>query len=227
MKKIILLAFVFLLGVNAISVFAMSSTNYQINADSINPSGGVSSSASYKSFDSIGENFTGNMSSTNFTIGEGLAPMLSFSLTLNLDSNTKNLGTLTAGTPVSGTTTAAVTTDAWGGYDLYIMQNNDLKHSDGSTTISAFSCAIASPCYWSGTGFGFTINSGTSVESAWGTSPNYKYASIPVSNTLFHTKGGYMSGPDNTVIGYKIDVPVTQKAGTYNNNLTYTAIAKL
>jgi hypothetical protein len=227
MKKIILSLLVLLFGGYAYGALAMSSANYQINADSINSGGNLSNSTNYKAFDSIGETFIGAISSTNFTIGEGLAPMITYSIILTLDSNIKNLGNVTAGSAITGTSTAYVTTDAWGGYDLYITENNNLKHTDGSTTISAYSCSIASPCVWSGTGLGFTVNSGTSVEAKWGTNPNYNYAAIPTSSTLFHTKAGYKSGADTTVIGYKLDVPTAQKSGSYSNLVTYTAISKL
>jgi hypothetical protein len=228
MKKDFLKFFLSLLfGAIPMLVLAMSSANYQINADSINSGGNLSSSSNFGTFDSIGESFIGNMASTNFAISEGLAPMITYSLTLFLDSNTKNIGSVTAGTPIAATTTASVTTDAWGGYDLYVSQNNDLKHTDAVTTIAPYSCAISLPCFWSGTGFGFTVNSGTSVEAKWGTSPSYKYSSIPTTPTLFHTKTGYKSGIDSTVVGYKLDVPTSQKAGNYTNVLSYTAIAKL
>ncbi len=227
MKKIILLIAIFLLGFQAVATLAMSSTNYQINADAVNAGGNLSSSANYKTFDSIGETFIGNMASTNFAIWEGLAPMTTFNISLLLDSNTKNLGSVTAGTPITATTTASVTTDSWGGYDLYVVEDNNLKHTDGATTIASYACSIASPCVWSGTGLGFTINSGTSVEAKWGTNPNYNYAAITTSSTLFHTKPGYKSGIDTTVIGYKLNVSSTQKSGNYSNVLTYMAMAKL
>ncbi|MEI8343753.1 MAG: hypothetical protein WCF93_02260 [Candidatus Moraniibacteriota bacterium] len=227
MKKLILLMSILVFSGYGFCALAMSSANYQINADSINSGGNLSSSSNFKTFDSIGENFTGNMASTNFAVGEGLAPMTTYSLTLALDSSMKNLGTVVAGTPMTATTTASVTTDAWGGYDLYIAQNNDLKHTDGLTMIAPISCSILVPCPWFGTGFGFTVSSGTSVEVKWGTNPSYKYANIPTSLTLFHTKTGYTSGIDNTAVQYKLDVPTVQKAGNYTNILTYTAIAKL
>ncbi|MDD5397202.1 MAG: hypothetical protein PHW24_04055 [Candidatus Moranbacteria bacterium] len=226
MKKDILILSI-LLAMTANYALAMSSANYQINSDTINAGGNLSNSANYKTLDSIGETFIGSMASTNFTIGEGLAPMITYSLTMSLDSSTKDLGSVTAGVPITGTTTATVTTDSWGGYDMYISQNDDLKHADPLTTIAPFSCTIAAPCFWSGAGFGFTVNSGTSVEAKWGTSPSYKYAAIPSTTTLFHTKWGYSSGGDNTVIGYKLDVPTTQKSGVYTNIITYTAVAKL
>ncbi|MEI7621253.1 MAG: hypothetical protein WCJ51_01840 [Candidatus Moraniibacteriota bacterium] len=220
----ILLSLVFL--ASPLQLLAMSSTNFQINADAIDSGGGLSSSANYQTFDSIGEPFIGTLASTNFAIGEGLAPMVTYSLSLSLDSNSKNLGAVTAGTPISATTTASVVTDAWGGYDLYISENDDLKHTDATTTIPAFAVGtIATPAFWSGVGLGFTVNSGTGVAAKW--SSGTKYAAIPTSSTLFHTKTGYKSGTDNTVVQYKLDVPTSQKAGNYSNTLTYMAVAKL
>jgi hypothetical protein len=65
------------------------------------------------------------------------------------------------------------------------------------------------------------------VESKWGTSPNFKYAYFPLTDTTFHEKTGYTSGGDATTVEYKLDVPGTQKSGAYSNLITYTAMAKL
>jgi hypothetical protein len=230
-KNLILMAILFALSAG--NVLAMNSTNYQINADSINSGGGGSGSyyggtgATYSVFDSIGESFIGNMAGTIFAVQEGFSPMVNYKMSLTLDSATKNLGTVTPGIPITGTTVASVTTDSWGGYELYINENNNLRHTDTVTTLASYLCAIASPCLWSGTGMGFTITAGTSIEAAWGSNPNYKYAQVPTTSTLFHTKPGYSGVVDNTTIQYKLDVPTTQKAGVYSDILTYIAIAKL
>lgn len=208
-------------------VVAMNSANFRIDADSINSGGGESSSANFGAFDTIGEAFAGNASSANFAVGEGFQSSLVFGISLSLDSTTKNLGSINPGTPITGTTIATVTTDAWGGYDLAINQDNNLTHTDNTTTIPSYACSIASPCLWSGTGFGFTVKSGTNVEAKWYVNPNYYYAAIPNVSTVFHTKDGYTSGGDATTIEYKLDVSTSQRAGIYDNIVTYVATAKI
>lgn len=219
--------FIFIMLVFPVTVLAMASATYRIDVDSINSGGGLSNSASFSAFDSIGEPFIGSGSSASYTLGSGFEETLVFGISLSLDSATKNLGTVTAGTPITGTTTATVITDAWGGYDLAIYQNNNLTHTDTTTTIPSYSCTIASPCIWSGVGLGFTVKSGTGVEAKWYANPNYFYAAIPNSATIFHTKNGYTSGEDVTVVEYKEDVTTPQKAGAYSNIVTYVATAKI
>lgn len=209
-------------------VLAMSSTNYKIDADSINSGGELGSSTNYGALDSIGEPFIGIGESTNYKIGEGFERMIVFGISLALDSDVKNLGIITPGTPISGTTTATVITDAWGGYSLSISHDKNMTHTDTTTSIPSYGCSIASPCAWNGTGLGFTVQSGTSVDTGkWGTDPNFNYAAITTNPTIFHTKTGYKSGGDNTVIEYKLDVPGTQKSGTYSNVVTYVAMARI
>jgi hypothetical protein len=222
----------FALSIGAIFIFfplvtlAMGSANYKIDVDVINSGGGDSSSANFSTSDSIGESFVGTGSSANYAVGEGFEASLVFGISLSLDSATKNLGAGAPGAQLTGTTVATVTTDAWGGYDLYISKDKELTHTDTVSTISSIACTIASPCLWPGSGFGFTVKTGTSVEPKWYTNPNYYYAAIPNSSTVFHTKEGYTSGGNDTTIEYKADIG-WQKTGLYANTVTYTAVAKL
>lgn len=77
----IVLSFIF---VN-LHVFAMTSTNYQINWDSVNSGGDdISTSTNYQLHDTVGEQATGISSSTNYSVsagyrvGEGEQAQLSF-----------------------------------------------------------------------------------------------------------------------------------------------------
>lgn len=231
-KKIILILFllaIFLFQIQKAEALGMSSTNYKINADVIGAGGGLGSSANYKLFDTAGEPIVSIGSSENYKGKLGFEYMLDEPPTISIlvDSNTVDLGTVTAGTPEQGQSTLSVTTNSYGGYDLLASENHALLHTDTTTTIADYSGTIASPTAWSGTGFGFTLTSGTNVESKWGTSPNFAYAGFPLTDTLIHEKTGYKSGADDTVVGYNIDVASTQLSGTYSNTVTYTAAVKL
>jgi hypothetical protein len=72
----------------------------------------------------------------------------------------------------------------------------------------------------------------TSKEAAWGTGTtvcdaNNKYAGAPATATTAHTVTGFHSGADTSSWGWKIDVPNTQKTGSYSGNVTFTATAVL
>ncbi len=211
-----------------IVVFAATDGTYNISVDNVGFAGGeVSGDGTYSLSDTVGEPLVGLGTSTNFKTQDGFWYMVNNTLSLTLDSNTKDLGIVIAGTPNTATTTATVVTDAWGGYELLIRENNELTNvADGTTTIIDYAGTIAIPTSWSGTGFGFTVVSGSDVAVKWGTGP-YNYAGIPILNTVFHDKTGYTSGGDDTVVEYMVDVLSTQKSGTYNNAITYTAISKL
>jgi hypothetical protein len=123
-----------------------------------------------------------------------------------------------------------VLTDA-GGYDLAIQQNNNLKHTDNSTTISAISSGdITTPALWTEgatKGLGFTLKSGVSIPAKWGTTPNFKYAAIPGSSTTFYSRTGLSGGAkDAMVMQHRLDVATNQKSGAYTNTVTITATTK-
>jgi hypothetical protein len=211
-------------------VWAMSSNNYKINADSINEGGGFSQSASYKVSDTLGEAVNGEGSSASYISKAGFQYMINSYLILNLGSTAADLGTLIPGTPVTGQTAVYVTTDAWGGYTLNVSEDHQLRHSDNVTEITDFSGTIATPLLWespNNTGFGFSVTSGTGVDAKWGSNPNFKYAAFPLISTTVHTKTGYKSAVDETTIGYKADVGSSQKNGAYSCTITYTAVAAL
>jgi hypothetical protein len=151
-------------------------------------------------------------------------------LTLTVDSNTKDLGSLLPGSPITGQTTIDVTTDSWNGYTLSAVKNHKMLHTDTTTTIDDHNGTVATPLLWSAPnnlGFGFTLISGTGIESKWGSSPNYKYAGFPDVSTEIHAKPNYKSEADETVVGYKVDVQSDQKSGAYSATITYTAVGSI
>ena len=211
--------------------FAATDGTYNITVDNIGFAGGeVSGDGTYQMTDTIGEPVVGLGTSEDYQTQSGFWYELNNTLSLTLDSNTKDLGLLIPGSPNTGTSKATVTTDAWGGYNLLIHQNHDLLHTvDATTTIGGFATGdIATPALWgTGKGLGISVISGSGVDAKWGTSPGFKYASVPNVATVIHEKAGYTSGGDDTIVEYKIDVDSTQKSGAYNNLVTYTAISNL
>jgi hypothetical protein len=209
----------------------MSSFNYRINADSLNSEGVGSTSPSYKLDDTMGELATGEGSSATYKAKAGFWYMVNTYLTLAVDGNSEDLGTLISGTPVTGQTIVSVTTDSWNGYQMEVSEDHKMRHiADGTTTIDDHNGTIATPLLWSNPnhqGFGFTITSGTNVESKWGSSPNFKYAAFPGSATAAHVKEDYKSTTDNTTFGYKADAPSSQKSGAYSCTVTYTAVGSI
>ena len=227
MKRLILFSIACFFSATPVIVFAMGSANYKINADIVGGNGGIGSSDNYRIQDTLGEPVAGRGSSLDYSLQQGFQYMLNTGISLTIDSDTHDFGMVSPGASVQGQSILMTTTDSWGGYNLLISENHAMLSTDAVTTIPDFSCSVNSPCAWSGNGFGFTVLSGTNVESKWGTSPSYYYAAAPVSDTVFHTKNGYTSGGDQTTVGYDVNPPSSQDVGTYSNIITYTALAKL
>jgi len=159
------------------------------------------------------------------------------SLTFNIDSNSKNLGNITPGTPVTATTITTVTTTASNGYSLKVhdgvaASNSALLHTDTTTRIADYEGTIASPTLWTGTGLGISVYAAdTNKEAKWGTGTtetdsNNKYAGIPETATEIHNVGSAVTD-DDTSVGYKLDVPNTQKTGSYSGTITYTVVVNI
>ena len=124
---------------------------------------------------------------------------------------------------------AVVRTDA-GGYDLYIQAPALLKHTDNTTTIPMAAASVASPAAWvEGTtkGLGFTLTAGAGLDGKWGTNPNYAYAGIPNTATVFRSRTGLTGGlPDLTTLQFRADTNASQKAGIYSTTIIYTATVR-
>ena len=138
------------------------------------------------------------------------------------------LPNITPGTSQTYSVSAVVRTDA-PAYDLYMQAPSPLTRTGGGATFPSISGTIASPIAWNeGTtkGFGFTLTGGYDLESSWGTSPNYNYAAVPTTATVFHARPGSSpldGAPETTTIQYRADAATTQDSGTYSTEVIYTA----
>jgi hypothetical protein len=226
-KAFALFSLIFCFGVVQDSFAKMSSDSYEINADSFNTGGDLGSSTSYKLNDTMGEVATGVGSSATYKMKAGFQQMVNTYLVLTVDASSKDLGSLLPGSPITGETSVDVTTDAWNGYALAVSKDHKMLNlEDESTTIDDHNGTIAMPLAWSApnnTGFGFTIVSGTDVDIKW----TNKYAAFPDIATEAHARTGYKSAADETVIGYKVDAPSSQKSGSYSATITYTAVGSI
>lgn len=217
--------FILLCLPTAVFAVGMSGTNYEIPFDSINIGGGdFSSSPNYLMSDTMGEVGTGFSNSPNYQMnvaGYRQKDLVAV-LTLVLDINNLDLGQININESATGSITTTVTTNATNGYELFVKKDQLL--TSGSNTISDYSGTIAVPTAWSGNGFGFTLITGTGLDAKWGSGANY--AAVPYSSTLTHTKPGLSLLPDDTQVGFRVDVG-NQAAGIYTNIITFTALPQL
>lgn len=161
-------------------------------------------------------------------------------LTLSVDSATVSMGSITPGTPVTGTTVATVTTNANGGYDLSVKRDDANTTMDKDTDASfditdktTWNSATGNAATWTGTGLGFGVyaSTGTKNTTWWGTGTtcgdaSNKFAGFPASYELIMDHDSYASASTTTSICYKLDVPSTQRSGAYSGTITYQAVSK-
>lgn len=151
-----------LLGVAVAQV--RTSSNYQIQSDSINVGGGLSTSSNYRQESTTGEIATGESSSGSYQLRAGYQQMQDVFVSLagaaDLVMDTE-LGGITGGTAnASGTYT--VITDSPAGYQLTIAADNTPALQKGSDSIADYADGgVADTAFTVGSGqafFGYTVN---------------------------------------------------------------------
>lgn len=123
-----------------------SSTNYQLQSDSINAGGGFSSSASYNQENTVGEVATGESNSSTYILKAGYQQMQEVYISLASTGNvimSPNLPGLTGGTS-NGSSTFTVTTDSPSGYQLTIAAENNPAMQSGANSIADYSATSTS-----------------------------------------------------------------------------------
>lgn len=243
--KLILVVTLFFLMPFLVLASVTESTNYRITVDNFGFAGDDGTSENYGLQETIGEPIVGVGTSESYGTQSGFWYKENVLMSVILDTTTEDLGTLIPGTPNTGETVVSVTTDCVAGYDLSVTQDSDMTHTDTVTTISGKTVwdqiansgdgnAVAP---YSGTGLGFGVVSSTANKNTtwWGTGTtcddaNQKYAGFPstgASNNNIVEHNSYSLNATDTTVCYKVDVPSTQKSGTYSNTITYTAITNL
>ena len=133
-----LVATIVFLGAQQLSLAAVAtSTNYQLQSDSINFGGGLSTSTSYSQESTFGEIATGEATSTTYMLRAGYQQMQEVYISMTAPGDvtlSPSLGGLTGGTS-NGSTTVTVTTDSPAGYSLSIQAQNNPAMQSGSNTI--------------------------------------------------------------------------------------------
>lgn len=117
-----------------------TSTNYQLQSDSVNFGGGLSTSTNYQQESTFGELGTGQSSSTNYMLRAGYQQMQEVYLSLTLPSDvtmSPSLQGISGGTS-NGSTTVTVTTDSPAGYSLTIAAANNPAMQSVSNSIANY-----------------------------------------------------------------------------------------
>lgn len=153
MHKLSVFLSVFLLGFLAFPATSwglMSSTNYTIFADSVDSGGVLSTSGTYSLQDTAGESPVGTASSSAYEVIAGYQAMDWSVLTMDINTNTINLGTLVIDQVVTSSVVVTVTADADTGYVLSVASVSGTSLgsvNDGSVTPGSeeYGVAVSGP----------------------------------------------------------------------------------
>lgn len=220
-----------------------SSTNYQLQSDSINIGGGLSTSTNFTQESTVGEVATGDSGSTNFELRAGFQQMQEVFLSMSAAADVEmspSLPGITGGT-ANGSTSVTVITDSPAGYQLTLESESSPTLQNGSesiadldtstprlfdfTTAGAQQAALAfSPAgvdvpdtYRSS---GSVCGSGSVVAERCWEGPSTTPATIALS-----TNANQPSGASTTVhFRIVIDPGAAVIAGTYSGTSTLTAL---
>jgi hypothetical protein len=150
-----------------------SSTNYRLEADSINTAGGLSTSTGYRMEDTTGESGTGVGTSVNYRVNAGYQQMLVSSLSLSVPGSITLSPNIpdTGGGSATGQGIWTVTTDNPAGYTMVIRATGNPALSAGVNNFANYTLAGAVPDFAfsvaaSASEFGFTPE-GTDIVSRY------------------------------------------------------------
>jgi hypothetical protein len=131
-----------ILGVGLAQV--STSTNYQIQSDSINIGGGLATSTSYRQESTVGEVATGPSDSATYALRAGYQQMQEVYLSLATTGDvimSPDLPGITGGTS-NGSTTFTVLTDSPAGYQLTLEAENNPAMQSGVYTIADYDAGV-------------------------------------------------------------------------------------
>ncbi len=126
-------------SLNLVTAQVRTSSNYQLQSDSVNVGGGYSSSASYQQENTVGEISTGPSASSNYKLRAGYQQMQEVFISIGTTGDVTmdpSLPGLTGGVS-NGSTTVTVITDSPSGYRLTFESEGDpaMQRDGGGGTI--------------------------------------------------------------------------------------------
>ena len=223
----------------------MSSSNYQMESDSVNFGGGSGSSGSYQLESTMGETATGLSDSTSYGLRAGFQQMQDAYISLTSTGDVSLLPSIggVSGGYATGTFIATVTTDSPGGYQLQISaQNNPAMQGAGTisdlvpdTAAPDFSFAVeATEAFFGFSPEGADIvqryldNAGSCNQSGGSDTADRCWDGLSTSNQTISLSNdsNHPTGTDTT-IKFQVGVggSVGLAPGTYVATTTITAIA--
>lgn len=164
-------------------------------------------------------------------------------ITLTLPVTTIAFPALTPGTPVATSSTSTIATNNGTGFNFALSRSDDNATMDLTTDAAvdipdmtewipaaATTSAGRSEAYAATTSLAFRVpitGTTTCLQAAtwWGADGSPLFAGIPTSSAASKKIADcsvYQAGNSSLPIWYKLDVPTTQRTGSYDGTVTYT-----
>jgi hypothetical protein len=213
------------------------SASFHIDFGNFNMTAGKKSSTNYTLTDTVGQNAPGRFDNTGYVIKSGFQYLYDevIPLSFKISNLELNFGSLVPSIGSTLSNTLTISTPTGHGYDILAIASHPLATLGANYTIpdtkcDASDCTSSTSGAWTSNstyGFGFNANGN-------GTSPyftNTNYFRCFANNSSGESAKVIMS--ENTpvknhsaVITYKINIPPTQSAGTYQNSINFIAVPK-
>ncbi len=223
--------------------YVASSTNYRIQADSMNFAGGNSTSTNYEIESTLGEIATGLGTSTNYQVKAGYQQMLGSSISITSPSDVTLSPALSAAGTATGQASWTVTTDNPAGYTLAVSSSVSPAFVSGSNSFANYTPGGAPDYTWSvasgASEFGFSVegtdtatrfkDDGASCNTGSSNGSSTCWDAFSTSGTTVASRSN-SNTPSGTATTIKLQAEIgsgaTQAAGTYSATLTLTATAQ-
>ncbi len=222
----------------------MQSTSYQIQSDSINFGGGLSTSTNYTLESTAGEIATGGSDSETYALRAGYQQMQEVYIALSGSNDvllSPSIPGMTGGVS-NGSTTVSVVTDSPSGYMLTIAVEGDPGMSKGADSIADYTPETAVPDFTFTTGpadahFGYTpegadiadrfLDDGLACDAGSSDTPLACWDGLSTTEETIAQRSG-SNHPDGatTTIHFRVGVggSVLQAPGIYTATTTLTAL---
>lgn len=223
-----------------------SSTNYRLEADSINTAGGFSTSSAYRLEDTTGEVGTGVGTSPNYRTNAGYQQMLTSSLALSVPGAITLSPSIpdTGGGAATGVGSWIVTTDNPAGYTMNLRAEGNPALSSGANNFANYTPTGSDPDFtfsllatvsefgyspegtdivtrYKDNGAACNIGSGDTADRCWD-------ALLSTDRLIAQRTTSNQSGGTVTTIKFRAESGASniQPAGSYTATATVTVLAR-
>lgn len=219
-------------------VFAenMTSESYEIQFGNFNVTSGEKSSNSFSVTDTVGQVGAGpygQVGSTDFFVGGGFQYIYQIpEFRFTISKLAINLGELTPGVHNSDSHTITISTQGAGGYTIYAYEIDELKHTQGATTIADTDCdsgcTISTAGIWinqTKPGFGYNMSGhdvpGDFIDAGYFRPFANKAVSDPMQVVM---QSNNIAESRQATITYKAGLVGSQASGLYETTIAFVAV---